>query len=200
MTSVKESARAAQMSAIENGNRDALVGAQETLALYDGLDALSPEQRTLFISQALSLSVVTLKEMIDGVANGEPIAATAAYAMILNGLVAMSGYLNAVTREEAEYTVTGDSKVQALLDRLKDAVSASVLSDHTPEEVERVKGVSARVQARMAEDPTLDFATVVAEEAEAAGMGDLVKAANEHKAPAARQTNGTEDKPYGMYL
>ena len=180
---LQDEVRAAQ-SAEFDGKEGSEEAKAATLALYDAVDALSPEQRSLLVMECsvkIKSAVTTLaKDPENGIA----------IAMGTHVLIALVGYVTALGREAEGYTSTGDRKVDAVIESVHDCVTANVLSLMDPDTREKAVAAKAALDARIeaGEDPQAVYDELVG----ASGHVHTVNAA----APAAVK----EEVSTGLYL
>lgn len=191
MTTVQEAIRKAQTTQFE---QDATLPEElktESLALYDSIDALSPAQKSLLVDNAL----VCVRTAIEALATSEDPSEVRAMAIAASGFVAVAGYANALVREAAGDTSTGDSKVSAVLAATQSVMRNCAKTGMTEEEVEIAKAVGQTVKARV--DAGEQFETVLHEE-----VAKFREAHPDFDIEPVAAASAEEDEPPlpGMYL
>jgi hypothetical protein len=160
MTEFSEKSRAAQIKELPEGPlRD------NVLALYDQIEALSTDQRSLMIALVLQSVEQGLRHLRDEV---EVTPAANATLMVLGGIVAAAEYGISLEREAAGFTSTGDGKVTDVFETTQNVVRETVGANIPPEKRAKIEAVTRRIQERIkaGDDPE----TVVREEAEGSGI------------------------------
>lgn len=188
--SIKDKAREAQMKSFGAEADERLLGAAK--ALYDNVDALTPEQKTLLVREAL----VKVSGLIEAIKDTPHTPTRVAYAALGHAVVALAGYAIEEYREEQEFNVTGDRRVDAVLDGVKDLISLYAEVTMSPEENALAEEIKNAVHARV--EAGEDFEDAMAEEL--AKREDRVRAVT-NKVPAAK----VEETPSrysgdGLYL
>lgn len=158
-----------------------------TKAIYEKITALSDPQRRVLIGETLGTLQTTLRET----ANNPD--ALEGFLSVAEGLVAIVGFANEVTRENHDETSTSDSKVREVLDIFKAVVKEAALSQFSPEQREAAQGIVDRVKARVAAGEDFN----VAVRSEYAKAGDVFG-----KVAAAKEvvTANDDGDGYGLYL
>lgn len=159
MTSVTQKAREAQFSQFSD---DDVEGKRLVSAIYDGVDAMDDNQKTLLIRNALSLA----HNAVVQAANGDP-ASAAFSAMTTGGLLAIAGYANETIREAAGQTSTGDVAVEDVIDNFRLLVRTMAESQMTDEQKATAEDARRRIEA--GEDPQKVLADVMRREKAGAG-------------------------------
>lgn len=157
-------------------------------AIYDGMDEMNHEQKTLLVTTVVSGLSTLLKQMA-GQADNPMIDA---FAELGHGLLAMAGYVNESMREEAGYTSTGDSKVDNLLADFQSLIQERSEAGFSPEEKALAEPIKARLEQRLAEGMPVGEAMRRAHE-------ELTEARTHLEAPAAK-TSEEASPGYGLYL
>ena len=194
MTSIAEQARKAQAEHFEENGGDLGALREPTMALYESVDALDADTRSLLTVSALARISDGLRELVTEDSRSHRMA-------LVQGLIAfvgIAGYATALNREQAGLTATGDSRVNDVFDKVRELVTASMAA-HLPPEVEStVNAMMKRVTARIdnGEDPE------TALEAEYELFKDQIGEYVTHKGdPAPSAPAPKEDVPTpGMYL
>lgn len=170
---VRERARKAQEAHFAGHDEvDSTEVASATEALYDKIDALSPEKKSLLITSCLG----DLQRILSGADLGS------VQGMLSTALIGVAGYANESSREAEGWTSTGDIAVDEVLDSVQELLSLSVKAQIGPERLAVMDAAAARVKARVAAGE--DFATVVAEEEESLKLdADSVPVAKTDDAP-----------------
>lgn len=172
MSTIQERARDAQIKALgAHGGNDALL--QATKDLYDKVDALSLEQKTLLVREAL----VKASGLLEAIKDAPSREVRNAYGALGHAVLAVAGYAIEDYRENLDFNVTGDRRVDAVIDGVKDLLhqfAASTMSEEENALADTIRdAVAARVEAGE------DFETVMAEEIKK--HGDAIKAVESHK-------------------
>lgn len=160
MTEYSQKARTAQVEILPEGPLR-----ENVLALYDQIEALNADQRSLMVSlvlQSVTTGLRSLREELE-VTPG----ANATFVM-MEGLLGAAEYGSALEREAAGFTSTGDGKVTDVFDSVREVIKEAVGGHLSPEKRAKIEETAKRVQARIkaGEDPE----KVVREEAEASGI------------------------------
>lgn len=184
--SIKDRAREAQVAHLGEGSEELI---EMTTALYDSVDGLTDEQKTLLVREAIHRA----SALLDMIAHTDNPGARAGYAAVGHATLAVAGYAIEEYRESQGSTVTGDRKVTEVLDGVKGLLGKFAELSMTPEQrelSERIrKAVDLRVQAGE------DFDRAMSDE-----LRKNAREVAEVEAPAASQ--GKEEGRYdtGMYL
>lgn len=156
MSTIQERAREAQAHVLGASGNDALL--QATKDLYDKVDALSPEQKTLLVREAL----VKASGLMEAVKDAPSREVRGAYGALGHAVLAIAGYAIENYREGLDFQVTGDRRVDTIIDGVKDLMhqfAASTMSEEENALADTIReAVAARVEAGE------DFETVMAEE------------------------------------
>lgn len=157
--STKQTAREAQMKAAEAAGADPEVLALAT-SIYDAVDALTPEQRTLAVHEFLGATHFALGQIAAAAMTEEDREAIVAAAMVATSMLAVAGYANAVHREDDQQsTVEKDSQVNEVLGMFKDMQKAQMMSNLSPETKARLDAgetpeqVMASIKAEFEQQP-----------------------------------------------
>lgn len=141
--SIKDRAREAQAARL--GDDEALIEA--TQALYDSVDSLTTDQKTLLVREALH----KVSGLIDLMGRAPSAGALAGYAAVGHAITALAGYAIEEFREGEGFTSTGDVKVTKAIDGVKHLLGLYAESQMTPEQralSQKIKdAVDARVEA-----------------------------------------------------
>lgn len=193
--SIRTQVREAQQSHLDNlGDRVSPEAKEKTMGMYDAIDTLNAEQRSLLIDKALQGIAMNLLEA--GKADHPALAAS--YLVTARACLAIAGYANSLTAEEhEEWTSTGDKKVFAILEDLADVVRMQGRAALSPEEQNVADEVMAKAQSRA--DAGEDYATALMEEAEKAEKEWLASHPAEGVAAVAASA-AADDPGYGLYL
>lgn len=176
--SIQTRARNAQAESLGTDNPAVLQAAQD---LYDSVDALTPEQKTLLIREAL----VKVSQLAEGMKETRHEPTRIAYGVLAHGVIALAGYAIEQFREEQGLdSVTGDKRVDKVLDGVKDLVHLYASAAMSPEESALADEIKTAVGARV--EAGEDFEEAMAEEL--AKREDRLRAAmaSHGEAPAAK--------------
>lgn len=162
-------------------------------SVYDDMDALSTEQKTLLVRLVLQGTSAMFQQISESFPDN-PI--LHAYATLAHGLIALGGYTIEAIRDEAEYTATGDSKVQDVLDKFETVMQKKGTQGMPSGLEERLNPIKDRMDERIKGGmPVAEAVAKAVEETNA------VRAEFEGAAPAVPQAKSEEASPgYGMYL
>lgn len=146
MTTIREETREAQRAEFEKRNDERAVPDMEaTLAIYDYVDALTPDQRSLLVQKLLSGAHQHLSDSAEAADN--PLI-LAGHLQVGSALIALAGYVTASEREDAGWTSTGDKAVTEVLTKFGEVLKAQVQSMLNPEQQKIATEVIAAAQAR----------------------------------------------------
>lgn len=186
---VKDEARAAQAAFLEASGDAELT--KLTFDLYDSVDNLDDNQRSLLVS-------VFLSKVHDFLLSAE--GAMAGYA---TSLVAIAGYANQINYEAAGNTATGDRAVDAVTEKVQATLRQAALSGLSDEDKARAQAIGEEIRARVeaGEDPV-----AVHEDVKARVMAMRDHPSNGPGADASTlgaataSADDSDDRPIGMYL
>jgi hypothetical protein len=146
MTTLSEKVRADQLAALATLDQDENSPvAKATLSVYDQIDALDSDGRDLLVLTCLG-KISSLAHDFD------PKDPTAD--MLMHTVTSVAGYASQRNREDAGITVNGDTRIDAILVTIKDAVSEG-LRVLAPDAMRLAEEGAASTKARIAkgEDP-----------------------------------------------
>lgn len=173
MSTIQERAREAQQKVLSaNGSSDTLLVA--TQDLYDKVDALTPEQKTLLVREAL----VKASSLMEAVAEAPAREVRAAYGALGHAVLAIAGYAIEDYREGLDFNVTGDRRVDTILEGVKDLMHQFAESSMSAEENDLAEEIKSSVRERV--EAGEDFHAVMADE--------IAKHADEIKAVTGKDT------------
>lgn len=185
MESITQRARAEQQKHFEehpemaNGEVAAI-----TARLYDGVDAMSADQRSLLAREVLG----RLHSLVFAMAEQFP--QTSGIAQVASALTGIGGYAVESQREKDGLTSTSDRAVEAVLDDVRELLRASAVAQWGGDP-DQMNAITEKVQQRVAAGESFD--AVVADEMNKAGLGEHV--------PAKMRATGQEARPDdGLYL
>lgn len=186
--SIKNFAREAQAAHLGEGHDD-LVSATE--ALYDSVDSLTEDQRTLLVYEALR----RLSGFMESIATSENPGQRAGFGAVAHAIGALAAYAVQSVREERGFTSTGDAKVNEALDGVRHLLGMFAESQMSPEQ----RALSEKIRVKVAERVS------AGETFEAAMARELAEHEDERqsiegKVPVAK-SQGKESRPDdGLYL
>lgn len=181
---VKEDVRASQTEQFDRFGEEGKPVLTEVLNLYDKIDALTPDQRSLLAITALGGVSAQLRKMLAHV--NDP-GSVHGFGTIAVGLCALAGYATEVSREESGATSTGDSRVEDVLEAYADILKAQSRLLLPPHLAKIGDEVVAQAHAR--ESRGEDFEEALLDELSKVKLPDAPAAADE----------STPDG-YGLYL
>ena len=193
--SVSEDVRAAQRKQFE---QDGLPesAAESTFALYDQLDALSSDQRSLVVDHALAMAQNIGQELITVADENQRLLLHTG----LHALIAVAGYCNSIAREESNWTSLSDKKVADVLDAVRDLIRETATSALPEDQQELIAAVAPSIKQRVA----------AGEDYETVAMDEVAKYRKDHPRPDGKPAEviqgqvvsskaDTDDAP-GFYL
>lgn len=191
--SVREEVREAQRRQFEKEGLDPSLG-DSTYALYDQLDALTPDQRSLVVDNALALVQNIGAELITTTDDNQRLLLHTS----LHALVAVAGYCNNVAREDAGWTSVSDTKVNAALDAIRNLIRETVTAQMPEDMQQMVAAVSEPIKQRVA----------AGEPYEEVAADEVAKYRREHPKPDDANvvpgevvtTKADEPEQFGFYL
>lgn len=197
MTTIAEKARQAQKDALERMGAPA-EAIDVTTALYEAVDDLTDSQRLMLVREALIKASSLANALEDQAGPNNPTAV--ALSMMAHAVLAMGGYAIDQYRENIGETGTGDAKVDAAIEAVRQALANFALGGMNSDEQARAKEISEKVQARIAKGEDFNSAMQAEIAAHAAAHPDMKPL----EAPAASETTekGSPSRynDDGMYL
>lgn len=183
MESITQRARAEQQKHFEEHPEMANTEvATITTRLYDAVDTMTPDQRSLLAREVLG----RLHSLVFSMVQQFP--QTSGVAQVASALTGIGGYAVEVQREEDGLTATSDRAVEGIMDDVKALLRASAAAQFG-EDADKMEAITERVNERVASGEQFD--TVVREELDKAGLGQ----------PATAQATAAEARPDdGLYL
>lgn len=190
--SIKDRAREGQMAALGGLGDEAME--TELLAMAEGLytsvDALTAEQKTLLVREAL----MKASALVEVIGSAPSAGVRGGYCAVAHAVIALAGYAIEEFREGQGYTVTGDKKVTEALDGVKTLLGKFSEAKMSPEQRALAEKVNASIKRRVQSGEEYESALNAAlheHEAERRALEDV---------PAAK-SQGREARPDdGMYL
>lgn len=184
--SIKEQARESQRQELAK-HSDKSTEALEALALgiYDQIDALDPERRTI-LSRDILRKMASVTHDLDDVTDRA----------VLTTLAGIANYTNEVTREEAGYTSTGDAAVDSIIEDISEMFAAQFRAVLGTGVADVVDAAANRVRARV--EAGEDFETVAREEE--AAMKEALAAAHAAQSEKVAAPVAKNDTSTGFYL
>ena len=157
-TSVRAKARAAQLAEFADEDVPQIVK-DSAEAIYGGIDTLDTERRSLLVEEALERAHGLIMNAAEHGQMDPEVAKIAA------GLIGIAGYTNACTREDSDYTSTGDTRVTKILDAFKTMLKELAYSAVDLNEEERAAAAEISEKCRkIAEETGEDFMDVIERE------------------------------------
>jgi len=187
---IREKARQAQINSfvgtpLEGDPKVAAI----TSRIYDGVDAMTQDQRYLLVSGVIGLVKGSLKSMSQ---HPHP-EHVRGLSLVSNALLAVAAYAVETEREALGSTSTGDIAVDDVLEAVRDLLDQAAESSMTDEERELGERINAAVQARVQAGEPFESAI----QAELAANAEEVERVTSHKPEHATAT--VEDSTPSRY-
>lgn len=186
MKSVKERARESQRAEFAKHADLAPEGLEDlTLGIYDQIDALTPEKRSLLTRDLLARLSSLVHDMDDPTERA-----------VFGTAIGIANYTNEVGREENDYSSTGDRAVDSILEDLHEMLSQqmrAVLGDTASV----VEAAADRVKERVANGDDFE---VAAREEETKMREELAALVRSKSGEAPEPVKAKDEPSTGLYL